>query len=97
MLKIKVSTKGVPVYYFKECTNNLYVFTNPNNIRIWMGGWFQRNGLFRFPVRKRSIHPEMLFFIISMNYCFILKLTNFPSSYKCEFSIAKLSSGIKAY
>ena len=46
---------GLPI---KGSSNNSYRFTNPNNVRIWVGGWFHGNGLLGFPVKKKIRAPR---------------------------------------
>ncbi len=75
----------------------IYTLGCSDVVRILVGGWFHGNFLLGSPVK--SIHPKMLSFIISMNYCFILELSNFPPSLNCtcEFSILSLYSRIVTY
>ncbi len=48
-------------------SNNSYGFTHPNN--VWVGGFVLGNQVFRYPVKKKYVHPEILFlFVISLRF-----------------------------
>ena len=36
-------------------------FLNSNNVKIHVGGWVRRNGLFKLKAKKKSVRPKMFF------------------------------------
>ncbi len=72
-----------------------YGFTNPNSRTFglgWLGG-FDEIGCSDFKGNEKFVHPEI-------SYCFhhtVLSFKFFPSSYKCDIPIGRLSVRNKFY
>ena len=73
-------------YLYDICKGSSIIshgFTNLNDVRIKVGGWFCWDGMFGFPVKKKICTPQNTFlFHYFIKLLFHFKTIFFPSSYK---------------